>query len=664
MESKHLARPAALPGGFLPPVPAVSMSPLTTTSGPSQPSPPLRLAEALGRSPSPTLRVPGPRPSVQEVERVVCSTPVVFQVPQQILQVARTQSLPCRRVTEPISPRLLPRVLGAMFGGPCANVEPDTLRDLVDGCTARLGEEEIPRLLDQVVTLSRSLSSMQLYALLSGLAIALPAAPRARCRDHLLACLLDPDAGFNARDLARLTLSATLAWGGEGMAAPDLQAFLAVLAQAPGVHDADRVCAILEGHCEGLSLDEGTSAYLIEAVVAGICQGVGLLENPADAELLMRRLAVAAGGSRMGVAMRARFVDALLNEPDLPVEQLGLMLLGLAVALEAPMPIRPLATGPRTPPLMPAPLDTKDGKSRQGATAGELAAATPVLPSLSSLLAASLELSESQLARWGQAVGAALRPEGEEGLAEIEQALREVGRVMDAGRLTALACGLAAGLADGCTQDRTRLKLDLLQGMILGLPEVGQRRAVRLGFRLAMDPIAATAELDDRIGWLQLVWHLPGVLNARTTALWFGQVLALKDPAAVRAQLLATLVAHGAAHLEEGAIRQARDLALSADASAVPGIYGAWIETGLPTELFDHTLSPSADLRVERHRIARRLSLVKQELVALPELGCDGPLRVRLRSLLVGWSKDLQRGLEAAAKDAKGSFSGLPPAAR
>ncbi len=571
MESKHPAVhavPTAWHGGVLPPVPAVPQSPRTGTSGPSLPS--LAPVLARGRT-SPPLRLPAPRPPVEDAERVVCSLPS-----------ARVGSAP-------------------------------VLRDRV-----RRGPDHHRSL--------ELLASPALPTVLRGL----PDAQRRELRDRLLSCLIDRDAGLRPVDLARHTASLVRACGGDVMASDDFQAFQRLLAQAPGELGTAMVCALLDGLCAGLGLDEASEPALAEALVQALCQGVGLLEDPMDAELVMRRLAQAAGGPRMGPGMRTRLVDALLDEPDLPVEALGCMLLGLAVAFEAPAPASHLAAGSRA------------------ATAGGEAARTPSLPCLSSLLAASLELSEPQLARWGQAVGVALRHEGEEGLAEIEETLREMGALLEPGCLTALACGLGSGLADGCPDGGARLTLESLLARATEVPLLGPRMALRRGLRLAADPVGATVGWDDRVAWLQAAWRLPGVVNARTAPRWFAQALALDEPAVERVHVLETLVIHGAMHLGDDAIRQARDLALAADPAAVPGIYGAWIESGLPVGLFDDTLPPDEGWPVERHLLARRLALVEQELQALPEMPCDAYLRSRLRGLLTGWRKDLAGALAAA----------------
>ena len=122
------------------------------------------------------------------------------------------------------------------------------------------------------------------------------------------------------------------------------------------------------------------------------------------------------------------------------------------------------------------------------------------------------------------------------------------------------------------------------------------------------------------------------------------------------------LVVHGAVHLDDTAIRQVRDLVLEADPASVPGVYGVWIESGLPPELFEGSLAPDADLRMERRLMARRLALVKEELQALPAMACDVFLRMRLRGLLTGWRRDLERGLAAAGLASKTVVSGSPAA--
>lgn len=490
------------------------------------------------------------------------------------------------------------------------------------------------------------LASPGLPTLLRGM----PPPERHTLRDRLLDSLLDPDAGLRPVDLARHMASVVRACGGEDLAQADFEAFLQCLAEAPRVHGAQMWCALLDGLCAGLSLDASSEPACVEALVHALCRGVGLLEDPLEAEGVSRRLALAAGGPGMGPWMRTRFVDALLDAPDLPVELLGCMLLGVAVALESPAPG---GTGP-APRWRVERLQEKESKGmpdRKGSpavTAGGRAALPPTLPDLSSLLAASLELSEPQLARWGQAVGVALRSEGEDGLAGIEQALRECGGLFDAGCLVALACGLGSGLADGCPDGSAPRTLDRLEALVGQLPQAGQRMALRRGLRLAADPLGATAGWDDRIAWLQAAWRLPGVVNARTAARWFAQALALDEPAVDRLHVLETLVDHGAIHLDDAAIRQVRDLALQADPAAVPGIYGAWFESGLPCAVFDGSLAPDADWRVERRQMAQRLALVKQELQALPGLGCDSYLRMRLRGLLTGWRKDLERALALA----------------
>lgn len=638
MESKHLAGRTASSSGIVPPVQTV---------------PP----------PVPALQRPQPRPSVQEAEHVVCSYPALQQVPVRVLLCGALRSPPPKRVLAPMGPQSLRGLLGSVFGVVCADAQPDALRALASAHAVRQRGRGADALMEPVVALSGCLSGLQLSAVVSGLLAPLDAGERAQCRDGLLAGLLDRQAGFQVQGLSRLVLAAAHAWGGDAMPHHDLDAFMRLLAQAPAAHDRDLTGAILDGLCRGLALDEASEPPLVEALAQALCQGAGLLENPMDAELMMRRLALAAGGPQMGPWMRARLVDALLDAPDLATEQLGFMLLGLAVALEAPQPRGFRAPGVASPDLdqKGAKEGAKEGaKDRKAATAGELASMQPTLPSLSALLAASLELSQPQFARWGQAVGVALRTEGEEGLAEIEQALRESARLLDTGRLTALACGLGSGLCDGCPPGGTVLDPNGLRAMVIGLPEARQRAAVRFGFHLSTDPVRACAGRQDRSAWLQVAWQLPGVVNARTAPLWFGQALEADGPPAGRAGVLATLVVHGALHLGDDAIRQVRDLALASDADLVPAIYGGWIESGLPQALFDASAPATDDLRAERHLVARRLALVDEELQALPGLACGEHQRLRLRSLLTGWRKDLRRGLATTAAETKSGLSASP----
>lgn len=609
MEFKHRAAGHDAAGETLARGSVPSSVPLTATSGPSLPPRPL------------------PRPSVQEAEHVVCSYPALLQPQPQVL-VGRKGAI-VAAVLPPMPEPALLVVLSRLFGGPCPDIQPETLEGLAALAASRLDATGIDGFVERIVVpCSGCLSSGRLAAVVAGLFAALPEGEaRQRARERICHALLTPSRGWRPGDIARLTAATVRAWGGPDMVPHDTEAFCQWLVTATAEVAPGPLCEIIQGLCLRMG-GPRMPQHLVQDLTLALCEGAGSLEEPGMARVLLGQLAQSLGGEAMEMPMCQRLVDLLVDAPGLDPSQLGEMLIGLAQALSA------------------IPWGPDDGKA-----ASAIARREP--PCLSFLAACSQELSQPQLVRWGLGLGAALRLDGPVGIQALGDALHDTGRSFSEAQLVALGCGMAAGLGEGFLKPASLNTL----AQLVDLGHARKQQAFELGLRLPQDPLGATDGYLDRGELLDLPWQTPGVLNARTAPAWFERILDDKATPAEQAATLARLAHHGAHHLPVPRLRQARDLAMAHAPHLVANVYGAWMECGLPEALFDPHLPLPPDLPDHRQMLAQRLEQAEQELAVLPGLPCPPEIRPRLRALLTDCRDLLRRGLEAARGQAKALVS-------